>query len=212
MPKTSRVPELRGLYAVTPDCAATDTLLTAVVAVLRGGCRWVQYRDKTAIDAERQIRAAALRRLTREYGAGLIINDDVVLVQTVRADGVHLGRDDGELAEARRRLGPEAIIGASCYADLKRARQAAAAGASYVAFGAVYPSATKPSAMAVPLDVFAAARAQLAVPVCAIGGLTLDNAPPVIAAGAQMLAVVNSLFAAPDPMQRSQSFQLLFQE
>lgn len=201
-----------GLYAITPDEVDAPRLLAAVEAVLAGGCRWVQYRDKLSGSAERRARAADLLALCRRYGAALIINDDVELAKAVGADGVHLGRDDGTLAAARALLGPEAVIGASCYADIEAARGAVAEGADYVAFGAVYPSPTKPAASRVPIELFARCRTEIDVPVCAIGGITLANAAPLIAAGATLLAVISDLFSASDIAARAAAYQYLFEE
>jgi thiamine-phosphate pyrophosphorylase len=192
---------------VTPDAVP----LEIVAAVLQGGCRWLQYRDKGATPAQKRERAQALAALCRQYGAALLINDDVELALAVGAAGVHLGRDDGDIAAARARLGAGAILGASCYNEWDRAVAAAAAGADYLAFGAVHSSPTKPAAARAPLDLLGRAR-QLGLPVCAIGGITLDNAPPVIAAGADLLAVITDLFAAADPCGRAAAFQSLFQE
>ena len=188
-------PPLRGLYAITPDISDTDALLGAAAAVLAGGCRWLQYRNKTADAALRRTQAAALAELCRAEAAGLIVNDDLELALAVGAAGVQLGRDDGELAAARRRLGPDAILGASCYQDFARARAAVAAGANYVAFGAVYPSPTKPAAARAERALFVRARAELPVPACAIGGIRLDNAAPLIAAGAALIAVISDIFS-----------------
>lgn len=204
--------ELRGLYAVTPDDLPRETLLAGVAAALAGGCRIVQLRDKSGPMPERLARAHALRRLTREHGARLIINDDLALCQLVDADGLHLGRDDGDLRVARAILGPRRILGASCYADLEAARTAAAAGADYVAFGTAFPSPTKPDAARAPLELYARARAELPVAVCAIGGITADNTGPLIDAGVDLLAVITDLFAAPDIAARACQYQRLFEE
>jgi len=205
------MPELRGLYAVTPECSDTPVLLRDVANILKGGCRWLQYRDKTARAALRRERAEALQALCRAHGAALLINDDVALAQAVGAAGVHLGRDDGELSAARALLGPGRIIGASCYADLAAAQQAVAQGADYVAFGAVFASPTKPEAVQAPLSLLGQAR-RLGRPVCAIGGITLDNAPEIIAAGADLLAVISDLFTAPLLAERAAAYQSLFKE
>lgn len=210
MPETSK--RMRGLYAITPDEPDTSRLLGAVEAVLAGGCRWLQYRDKISPAPERLTRAHALADLCRRHGAGLIINDDIRLAREVAAAGVHLGRDDGSLADARAVLGPGSVLGASCYADPEAARRAAAAGADYVAFGAVYPSPTKPLASRAPIELFARCRAELHMPVCAIGGITLANAMPLVAAGADLLAVISDLFSAPDIAARSAAYQHLFEE
>lgn len=204
--------ELRGLYAVTPDDLPRETLLAGVAAALAGGCRIVQLRDKTGPMPERLARAHALRRLTREHGARLIINDDLALCQLVDADGLHLGEDDGDLRVARAILGPDRILGASCYADLEAARGAVAAGVDYVAFGTAFPSPTKPDAVRAAPELYARAHAELPVAVCAIGGITAENAPPLLAAGVDLLAVITDLFSAPDIAARAAQYQRLFEK
>lgn len=200
----------RGLYAITPDGVPAGQLLGQVDAALAGGVRWLQFRDKSADAGQRLALAAALQLRCAAAGARLIINDDVDLALAVGAAGVHLGADDGDLAAARGRLGAQRILGASCYADLGRAEHAAAAGADYLAFGAVYPSSTKPAAVRASLALLREARARFAVPLAAIGGITADNAAPVIAAGADLLAVVSDLFQAPDLVARARAYQQLF--
>lgn len=203
---------LRGLYAVTPERADGGALLADVEAALAGGCRVVQLRDKLSPMAERLARARALRAATLRHGALLLINDDLALCRLVDADGVHLGRDDGDLAQARRLLGPEKILGASCYADLARAQAAEQAGADYVAFGAAFPSPTKPAAANATVDLFFRAKTALTVKVCAIGGITAANAPTLLAAGVDLLAVITDLFSAPDIAARAAAYQRLFEE
>lgn len=203
---------LRGLYAITPECADGARLLAAVEAALTGGCRIVQFRDKTSAMPERVARARALRELTDSFGARLLINDDLALAALVAADGVHLGRDDGCLPAARAILGPDRILGASCYADFAAAERASATGADYVAFGAVHRSPTKPNAPLAAVDLFFRAKTALTAASCAIGGITLDNAPPLIAAGADLLAVISDLFDAPDIAARAAAYQRLFEE
>ena len=204
---------LRGLYAITPEYDNGARLLADVEAALAGGCRIVQFRDKESNMPERVARATALRRLTREFGARLLINDDIALSFLVDADGVHLGQEDGDLVVARAILGPDKILGASCYADFAAAQAAAAVGADYVAFGAVYPSPTKPDAERATVDLFFRAKTAFAAPaVCAIGGIALDNAQPLIAAGADLLAVISDLFSAPDIAARAAAYQHLFEE
>ncbi|MDR2626027.1 MAG: thiamine phosphate synthase [Zoogloeaceae bacterium] len=207
-------PELSGLYALTPDTTDTRWLAKAARALLAGGCRLLQYRNKTANDALRHAQAVLLQKLCRPHHAALIINDDVRLAADIGAEGAHLGRDDGDLAAARRLLGDDAIIGASCYADLARAREAAGAGASYVAFGAMYASASKPQAPLAAHSLLARARDELRLPVCAIGGITLENAAPLILAGAAMLAVLHDLFHQAPAQIRARAFayRQLFQE
>ena len=201
-----------GLYAVTPDGLETPRLLMLAEAALAAGIPLLQYRDKSGDDARRREQATALLALCRRHGTRLIINDDAALAREVDADGVHLGGEDGDLAAARALLGPDKLIGASCYADFARA-QAAAAGANYVAFGAMYASPTKPQAPRAPFNLVTRARQELpGVQVAAIGGITLDNAAPVIAAGAQFIAVITDLFEAPDVTARAAAYQRLFAE
>lgn len=204
--------ELRGLYAITPDIGDAATLFAGVEAALAGDCWLLQFRDKHSPMAERVARGRVLRRLTRDRGARLIVNDDLALATLLDADGVHLGGDDGNLRAARAILGPNRILGASCYADFTAARTAAAAGVDYVAFGAVHPSPTKPDAVRAPLALFGQAKAELPASSCAIGGITLANAPDLIAAGANMLAVITDLFSAPDIAGRAAQYQRLFEE
>lgn len=203
---------LRGLYAITQDGLDDAVLLVRAEMALRGGARLLQYRDKSHDAARRARTAQALRDLTRRFDATLIINDDVALALAVAADGVHLGGSDGDLAAARARLGPSCLLGASCYADFERARAAVHAGADYVAFGAVFTSPTKPLAVRAGLELFGRCRRELGIPACAIGGITFATAPAVIAAGADMLAVITDLFAAADIAGRARAFQSLFSE
>jgi thiamine-phosphate pyrophosphorylase len=190
---------LRGLYAVTPE--APDAVEKVRLA-LEGGVALLQYRRKRRDLAE----ARAVTELTRRHGVPLIVNDDVELALELDADGVHLGRDDGDLRAARSRLGGR-ILGVSCYDDPELARRAVEAGADYVAFGSVFASTTKPAAVRAPLALFAT---RLGVPLCAIGGITLENAPRVLRAGADLLAVVSDLFEAPDIRARAAQYQGLF--
>ena len=201
---------IHGLYAITPETADTPSLLNKVRQVLTGGAKLIQYRSK-ASDAElRRSQAQALLALCRARGVPLIINDDVELALAIGADGVHLGRDDGDLGAARRALGPARLLGASCYHRLEWAERALAQGADHVAFGSVYGSPTKPHAVRAPLELFSAARARLAVPIVAIGGITPANGAEVIAAGADALAVISALFDAPDSEAAARQFALLF--
>ena len=199
---------LRGLYAITPDTTDSDALLRRVRALLPGRPAALQYRNKLAGATQRRAEAGALADLCRRHGVPLIVNDDVELALEVDAAGAHLGRDDGTLPAARARLGTR-LIGASCYGSLERARSAVAQGADYVAFGSVFASPTKPAAVRAPLALFAASRA-LGVPRVAIGGITLDNAPALIAAGADCVAVISALFDAPDAAATARAFAQLF--
>ncbi|PWG62504.1 thiamine phosphate synthase [Sediminicurvatus halobius] len=190
---------IRGLYAITDSALQPpERLVDAVAAAVRGGARVVQYRDKSADHARRRKEAAALAALCRQAGACFIVNDDIEFAAAVGADGVHVGRDDAELAAARARLGGEAIIGVSCYDDLERARRLAAAGADYLAFGSVFPSATKPDAVRAPLGLFREARAFTQLPLVAIGGIDAGNIAEVARAGADAAAVIRAVFGADD--------------
>jgi thiamine-phosphate pyrophosphorylase len=205
---------LRGLYAVTPDDRLLPRLSALVEAALEGGVRLVQYRNKQAPAPLRRAQAAELLRICRAYGAKLVVNDDVWLAIEIGADGAHIGRDDmhgGDLATARDALGSKRLLGVSCYDDLTRAEAAAAAGADYIGIGSVFVSATKPHATHASLDLLAEARRRLDLPVAAIGGITIGNAGQVLAAGADMLAVIGDLFNAMDIRTRAGDFQRLFE-
>lgn len=205
------MPLLRGLYAITDDFLLQGRLLAAMEAALLGGCRVVQYRSKDA-DSRRQLEeAAGLLALCKQYGAQLLVNDNVQLALAVGAHGVHLGQDDMPIAEAREQLGETAVIGITCHDSLALARDAQRAGADYVAFGRFFPSGTKQSAPPANLQVLTQARQVLTIPVVAIGGITLDNAPSVLAAGADMLAVVGDLFNAADITSQARAYGDLFQ-
>jgi thiamine-phosphate pyrophosphorylase len=194
-----------GLYAITPSGWASNRLLPAVEAVLAGGVRLLQYRARPKADPDV---ARELLKLCRKAGAALIINDEAELAAIINAHGVHLGRDDIDPLQARQLLGEEAIIGVSCYNDLNRARQLARTGPDYLAFGSLFASPTKPDAVNCPPGVITAAR-ELGLPVAAIGGITLDNAPVAIEAGADLLAVITDLFGAEDIEQRARQYQEL---
>lgn len=191
-------PPLRGLYLITPDEADTARLLARVSRVLDQAVL-LQYRNKAADAALRRTQAEALAPLCRAAGARLIVNDDAALAADIGAGGVHLGETDGNVDAARRLLGPDALIGVSCYDSLARARAAADAGASYVAFGAFFPSTTKPNARKATFDLLRDSAA-LGLPRVAIGGITPDNARSVIEAGADLVAVIGGIFDAPDPV------------
>jgi thiamine-phosphate pyrophosphorylase len=195
---------------VTPETADTAALLALLRQALEGGCRWVQYRGKHADAGLRREQARALRRLTSEFGAALIVNDDPALALEIGAEGVHLGRDDAPVSEARRALGPDRIVGASCYDRLELALAAQGAGADYAAFGSFFPSGTKPGAVRARPALLTRARERLGLPLVAIGGITPENAPALIAAGADAVAVVGALFGAPDIAAAARRFCRLF--
>lgn len=197
---------VRGLYAITPDESDTVELLRKVKLVLQGGATVLQYRNKRADAPLRLIQAQALRALTLEFSATFVVNDGAQLAQQVAADGVHLGRDDGSIAAARQLLGDDKIIGVSCYNRLDVARQAVQEGADYVAFGAFFTSTIKPDAAVATLALLQQARAELPVPIVAIGGITSHNGQQLLDAGAQALAVISALFAANDIRVAAQQF------
>lgn len=198
---------LRGLYAITPEgLARAATMAHVVAAVSSGALCALQFRHKQADAAQRRAQARELQELCRRHGVPLIVNDDLALALEIGADGLHLGREDGDLVGARAQL-PGRLLGASCYDQPELARRAVAAGADYVAFGSVFPSATKPAAVRAPLSLFSL---PLGVPKVAIGGITLANAREVVAAGADCVAVITDLFEAPDVARRARDFAQLF--
>ncbi|HEY0268705.1 MAG TPA: thiamine phosphate synthase [Methyloradius sp.] len=190
--------KIKGLYAVTADEANTEQLLSNAKAALSAGINVLQYRNKTASKQLAAEQAEALLVICREYDVPLIINDDVDLAVKIDADGVHLGASDGNLRDARKKLGDEKIIGASCYNRLEIAQFAAQNGADYVAFGACFVSATKPNAPKADLKLFMQAKQVLDLPIVAIGGITLENASSVIQAGADAIAVIGALWNSVD--------------
>lgn len=208
-------PVIKGLYALTPDTlgsATPDTvdLLRRAEQAIAGGVRVLQYRNKLADASLQQRQAQALREITRQHRVTFIVNDDAQLAAAVDADGVHLGRDDVGIAAARALLGDEKIIGVSCYNRLDMARQAAAAGADYVAFGAFFASSVKPQAVAASVEMLREARAELRVPIVAIGGITAENGRVLVEAGADALAVISAVFGAADVRQAAQDIAKLF--
>ena len=203
---------VRGLYAITPDETDTAELLRKVRLALQGGARVVQYRNKIASEALRLTQAEALRGLTREFSVPLIVNDDAALAQRVEADGVHLGGDDGSVAAARALLGSAKIIGVSCYNCLALAHEAVRQGADYVAFGSFFSSTVKPDAVAAAPDLLRQARRELALPLVAIGGITVQNGAQLLEAGANALAVISAVFASPDIEGAAREFSNLFEQ
>ena len=201
---------LSGLYAITPDSTDTPDLLVKVEAALSGGTRLLQYRNKSASAALRLTQGRALLALCWEYQVPLIINDHLELALALDAQGLHVGSEDGSASEARKRLGPDKILGVSCYGNIETALGAVAAGATYVAFGGFFPSKVKPGAARTPVVLLREAKRELEVPVVAIGGITLDNAPTLLAAGADSVAVISALFEAPDIRGTARRFSKLF--
>ena len=202
---------IAGLYAITPDLADTDDLLYRVRAALSGGARVLQYRNKTATHELRLTQARALQSLCAASGIPLIINDHLDVALAVDAAGLHLGGDDGDIAAARARLGPDKLLGASCYDRLDLAEVALAAGADHVAFGSFFASSVKPDAVRPPLDLVIRAKKRLAVPVVGIGGITPVNAPQLIGAGIDAIAIISAVFSASDIEAAAREFQSLFE-
>lgn len=201
---------MRGLYLVTPDWPDTERLLDATRQALDGGAVLVQYRNKTASEALRAEQAGALLALCRHYGRPLVVNDHLDLCMRLDADGVHVGGLDAPLAAVRAALGADKIVGASCYGQFGLAEAAQAGGASYVAFGGFYPSRVKVYEVNTPLDIVARAKAALRVPVVVIGGMTAENARPLVERGADMVAAISSVCGAPDPYGAAREFAALF--
>ena len=204
-------PSCRGLYAITDALLIPDDRLTeAVEQAILGGARLIQYRDKSHDDARRLTQARTLNELCQHHEVPLIINDDVELAAQVGAAGVHVGKDDSAFAIARARLGGNALIGVSCYDRLDLALEAVRAGADYVAFGAFFPSPTKPTEIRASVALLRKARATLNVPIVAIGGITPDNAPLLLDVGADALAVVSGVFGQPDIQAAARRYANLF--
>ena len=204
--------KLRGLYAITDSQLLAGRFLSHVEAALEGGVCLLQYRDKSDDAARRLREAEALMKLCERYGTHLLINDDAELAARLGV-GVHLGQTDGPLTPARALLGRQAIIGSTCHAQLDLARQAASEGASYVAFGRFFNSVTKPGAPAANVELLEQARAEVKLPIAVIGGITLDNAAPLVAHGADLLAVIHGLFGADSAQEvtrRARAFNALF--
>ena len=201
---------LRGLYLVTPDWSDTERLLAVTDAALMAGAALVQYRNKTASPALRAEQGAALLALCRSHARPLLINDHVDLCLELGADGVHLGGQDAGVAQARAQLGPEKIVGASCYGELKLAEQAQAAGASYVAFGGFYPSPVKKYTFVTPPELIEVWRGRVALPMVVIGGMTPANAAPLVRRGASMVAAITGVYGAEDPAAAVREFRALF--
>ena len=204
----TQLADARGVYLITPDETDSARLLERVRPLL-AGTTWLQYRNKAVDAPTRLAQATALQALCAAAGVPLIINDDVSLARQVGAAGVHLGEDDGDIAAARALLGPQAIIGASCYDELALAQRAVAAGASYVAFGAFHPTRSKITTRRANPELLRQSAA-LGVPRVAIGGLTPDNSRPVVEAGADLIAVISGVFSEADPVAALEAYRGCF--
>ena len=201
---------LQGLYLISNHQQHDDQrLLDDVYIALQSGVKILQYRDKSGDQDKRLSQCQQLRKMTRSHDCLLIVNDDARLAQQVEADGVHLGQEDGNIVHARHLLGNDKIIGVSCYNRIELARQAVTEGADYVAFGRFFPSTTKPNAVQASIDLLHEAKG-LGLPIVAIGGISQDNAPGLINAGADMIAVIDAIFGQSDIKTATQQFQNLF--
>jgi thiamine-phosphate pyrophosphorylase len=199
---------VRGLYAITQtDNKSPDTIINEVAAAIKGGAVIVQYRDKNPIDAP--FLARELVKICHQHNVPLLINDDIDLAALVGADGVHLGREDGAVAQARKQLGSDAIIGVSCYNFVEQAVAAEAQGATYAAFGRFFPSSSKPLAAPAQIETLRQAKLELTIPIVAIGGILPNNAAQLLAAGADLLAVIGGIFDH-QPEQSARAYQALF--
>lgn len=201
---------MKGLYLVTPDWDDTRKLVDASAAALRGGASVLQYRHKTASPELRREQGAALLALCRAHGRPFIVNDHIDLCLALDADGIHVGGTDETVAAARAALGPGKIVGASCYGSIELARDAHEAGASYVAFGGFYPSRVKKYPLTTPPTIVTQAKAEIPLPNVVIGGMTQENAAPLVAHGADMVAAISSVYFADDPEAAAQAFCRLF--
>jgi thiamine-phosphate pyrophosphorylase len=214
-PQDSVSRQLHGLYAITQDDLLLPRLSALVRAALEGGAALVQYRNKAASRPLRRAQAAELLRICHASGARLIINDDVWLAVEIGADGAHISRDDApgnSFKAAREALGPKRILGVSCHNDIACAEEAAEAGADYLAFGRIFASTTKPHAAQAPLELLVEAKRRFNLPIVAVGGITLSNAPGVLASGVDLIAVASDLFDAMDIKTHAENYGKLFQK
>ena len=200
-----------GLYAIT-DASVSDSqkIIVSVEQALRGGANVIQFRDKSSNQKQRLEICLALRRLTKQFNAVFIINDDIKLTLLTKADGIHLGQNDSSLTEARNQLGEKTIIGISCYNRFDLAELATKEGANYIAFGRFFPSRTKPNTETAEIKLIQQAKQELDIPVVAIGGITAKNGGALIGAGADMLAVVDGIFGQTNIEAATKDYQALF--
>ncbi len=201
---------LRGLYIVTPDWDDTDKLVGATGQAIKGGATLVQYRHKTAAAALRKEQASALLQVCRRHGVPFIVNDYVDLCIELDADGIHVGGTDASVADVRARVGKDKIVGASCYGTLQLARDAHAAGATYVAFGGFYPSRVKKYDFKTAPEIVAESKRDIPLPVVVIGGMTQENCLPLIAQGADMVAAISSVYMQEDVCAAAERFAALY--
>ncbi len=207
-----RNPKINGLYAITPELENTGDLLDKTRQVLEGGAQLIQYRNKSANRILLREQAGLLLQLCREYTVPLIINDYLDLTIEIGADGLHVGQHDAAIAKARNQLGDNKIIGASCYNNLGLALQAEKEGVDYVAFGAFFPSLTKPNTVSVTMNLIAEAKNKITVPIVGIGGIRLTNAKKIIQSGCAAIAVCNDLFQSVNIKAKAAQYAQLFAE
>lgn len=201
---------MKGLYLVTPDWDDTEALLAASEAGLKAGASLLQYRHKTAAPELRREQASSLLAVCRRYAVPLIINDHVALCMALDADGVHVGGTDSSVAQVRAALGKDKIVGASCYGDMQLARDAQHSGASYAAFGGFYLSRVKKYEVSTQPDIVSRAKKELSLPICVIGGMTVENSRPLVGLGADMVAAISSVYSAELPYEAALAFTRLF--
>ena len=201
---------MKGLYLVTPDWDDTEALIKATEIALSAGVGLLQYRHKTATGELRLEQASALLKLCRQYNVPFIVNDHIDLCIALDADGIHVGGTDASVAVVRTLIGKDKILGASCYGDFALAEQAQIAGASYVAFGGFYPSRVKKYEVSTPASIVSKAKSELTLPVCVIGGMTPENAKPLVQEGADMVAAISSVYSAEDIATAVRDFAALF--
>ncbi|HBV21147.1 MAG TPA: thiamine phosphate synthase [Nitrosomonas sp.] len=206
----NRNQSIHGLYGITPNLIDTAVLLNQTEQILTGGAQLIQYRNKIADKTLRRHQANLLLRLCRTYATPMIINDHLDLATEIDADGVHVGQNDVDITAARKLLGTDKIIGATCYNRLDLAIQAESKGADYVAFGAFYPTSTKQNTVTAPLDILVQARKILTIPIIGIGGINLTNAQTIIKNGADAVAVSYTLYQAKDIHKTAETFSRFF--
>ncbi len=211
--RSSHKEKLKGLYAITDENLITEENFEQTVELaLQGGTKIIQYRDKSNNHKKRLQQSSILQSLCKKHNATCIINDDIDLAKSVNADGVHLGKDDASISHARQILGKNSIIGVSCYNSLDAAIEAEKNGADYVAFGAMFSSPTKPNARIAKLALITQAKQKLNVPVCTIGGITINNIHQLTEQGADMTAVISSLFSSDDIKKTADAFSQHFRK
>lgn len=203
----------KGLYAITdPEALAAKTLQEKTRDILRAGAKLLQYRCNHRDKSTRITEARQLQQLCQQFNIPFIINNDIALAVQIGADGIHLGKNDPAIAEARTQLGRHSIIGCSCYDDLQRAEEAVKAGADYLAFGAFFPSPTKPEAIHAEVSIIRQAKQQFGLPIVAIGGITTENGHILLEAGADMLAVISGLYRSATPFETTKKYIGLFNQ